>query len=295
MSGIAVAVVGGTVISGLITNNQAVASARNTAQASVEAALIAAGVSRENAILQAETALQGTAMQVEGAIKTALINAGVSIENANLQARTFMQGAEMKALGGAIGVAQAEMKFAGIQELLAPTILAGETAFTAQQALTGLGGDDAQREAITRIEQSPEFEAMTRTGEEAILAKGSATGGLRGGNVQAALAQFRPAVLSQLIENQYAKLQGIGEAGQAAAAQQAAGASTMATTIANVLAQTGATLPGGGGAVEPAVLDPGLVESSLDIGAPEPTMPAPEGALPEGTQVPVIFGSEFQF
>ena len=248
MSGIAaaaLAAVGVSVVSGYYTNQQAVASAQNTAQASIETALIAAGVSADNAALQAETVLANTELGVAGALEIALINAGVSTDNAKLQAETFMTGAEMTALGGAIGVAEAQSQFANVQELLAPYISAGETAFTAQQALAGLGGEDAQREAIARIEQSPEFEAMTRQGEEAILAKGSATGGLRGGDVQGALAQFRPAVLSQLIENQFKKLGGITAAGQAAATTVAGAGISTGSTVASTLAQTGATLPEG--------------------------------------------------
>lgn len=247
MSGIAaaaLAAVGVSVVSGYYTNQQAVASAENTAEASIETALIAAGVSADNAKLQAETVLANTELGVAGALEVALINAGVSRDNAILQAETFMTGAEMKALGGARGVAEAQSQFGNVQELLAPYISAGETAFTAQQALAGLGGEDAQRAAIARIEQSPEFEAMTRQGEEAILAKGSATGGLRGGDVQGALAQFRPAVLSQLIENQFKKLQGITAVGQAAATTQVGAGISTGATIAGTLAQTGATLPG---------------------------------------------------
>ena len=236
---IGAAVVGGTIISGVITNRQTIASAEGTAQAGVEAALINAGVSAENAKLQAETALAVSEGQVAGAIETALINAGVSRDNAKLQSTTLLQAAEMKALGGEAGVQEAQAQFANIQQLLAPYISAGETALTAQQALAGLGGEDAQREAIARIEQSPEFEAMTRQGEEAILQSASATGGLRGGDVQASLAQFRPAVLSQLIENQYAKLKGLTTVGQAAATTQAGAGVSTGATVASTLAQTG--------------------------------------------------------
>jgi len=91
---------------------------------------------------------------------------------------------------------------------------------------------------------------QVRQGENAILQQASATGGLRGGNIQAALAQFRPAVLSQMIENQYSKLGGMAEFGGQAAQNlatmgQASGAGVgaagmgMASNIGNALQATG--------------------------------------------------------
>lgn len=72
-----------------------------------------------------------------------------------------------------------------------------------------------QEQAISRIEESPYFEAMTKQGEEAILARASATGGLRGGRTQEALAQFRPQMLNQLIQQRYQQLAGLSQLGQA--------------------------------------------------------------------------------
>ena len=55
---------------------------------------------------------------------------------------------------------------------------------------------------------------MVQQGQDAILQNASAIGGLRGGNTQAALAQFRPALLSQLIAEQYNRLGGLSSLGQ---------------------------------------------------------------------------------
>ena len=81
-------------------------------------------------------------------------------------------------------------------------------------ATDGAGAQDA---AFRQIEQSPGFQAMARQGEEAIMQNASATGGLRGGNTQGALARFRPALLDQFIERQFGRLSGIASAGQNAA------------------------------------------------------------------------------
>lgn len=111
-------------------------------------------------------------------------------------------------------IAEQRRQQAESERLLAPYMQAGQAALGQQQALLGLGGTDAQRAAIAQIEQGPQFQAMVQQGETGILQNASATGGLRGGNTQAALAQFRPQMLSQLIQQQMAQLGGISGAGQ---------------------------------------------------------------------------------
>lgn len=118
---------------------------------------------------------------------------------------------------------------------------------------TGIGaGDDIsrftvnpQQEAVAQIEGSPMFQALARQGEEAILQNASATGGLRGGNTQAALAQFRPALLNQFIEQQYSRLGGLTKIGQASAAGVGAAGMDAATNIGNALTAAGQAQAGG--------------------------------------------------
>ena len=90
---------------------------------------------------------------------------------------------------------------------------AGSQALQEQSALAGLQGPEAQRAAIANLEANPEFQAIARQGEEAILANAAATGGLRGGNTQAALAQFRPELLQAYIDQQYSRLGGLSNQG----------------------------------------------------------------------------------
>lgn len=117
-----------------------------------------------------------------------------------------------------LGIDQQNKQFETIQKLLAPYQQAGTGALGAQQNLLGLNGSAAQGTAIDAIKNGPQFGALTQQGEDAILANASATGGLRGGNVQGALAQFRPALLAQLIQQQYGNLGGLTSIGQNAAA-----------------------------------------------------------------------------
>lgn len=137
-----------------------------------------------------------------------------------------------------------------------PYMQAGESALGQQTALLGLSGPEAQAQAIAGIESGSEFQALSRQGEEALLQNASATGGLRGGNVQAALAQFRPELLQSLINQQYAKLGGLSDVGaattqnlirtgQASAAGTGAAGLESASSIAGLLGEQGQAISGG--------------------------------------------------
>ncbi len=143
------------------------------------------------------------------------------------------------------GIEEQRRQFDALIELMAPYVTAGAGAMGQQQALIGLQGADAQKQAIAGFEQSPLFQSLTQQGENAILQNASATGGLRGGNVQAALAQFRPQALNSLIEQQYGRLGGLSTLGQASAAGQASSGMQSASNIGNLLANQGAALAGG--------------------------------------------------
>ena len=114
-------------------------------------------------------------------------------------------------------IAEQRRQQAEMERLLSPYMQAGQGALGAQQALLGLSGPEAQKAAIAQLEQSPYAQAMLQQGAEGILQNASATGGLRGGNTQAALMEFRPAVLSQLIQQQMAQLGGLAGMGQQSA------------------------------------------------------------------------------
>ena len=103
---------------------------------------------------------------------------------------------------------------------LSPYAQAGADAISMQRALAGLDGPDAQQAAIAQLQQSPAFLAQIQQQEQGILANASATGGLRGGDVQAALAQNRGQTLTDIINQQMAQYAGLAGAGQNAATNQ---------------------------------------------------------------------------
>lgn len=142
------------------------------------------------------------------------------------------------------GIAEQRRQFDAVRELLKPYVEAGTGAVSAQKNLIGLGGVAEQQKAIEALQGSPQFQMLMQQGENALLQNASATGGLRGGNIQAALAQFRPQILSQLIESQFGKLGSLSGLGQASAAGQAAAAQQTGSGIATLLGQTGAAQAG---------------------------------------------------
>ncbi len=174
-------------------------------------------------------------------IATAAVAASVysSYKSGKAQEKAAGKAAGAQIRAAELGTEEQRRQFDRLQELLSPYVEAGTGALGGQQALLGLSGPEAQREAISGIEQSPYFEALARQGETGILQSASATGGLRGGNVQGALAQFRPSMLQSLIENQYSKLGGIAQQGQASAAGVGAAGLQTGANISNLLAQSG--------------------------------------------------------
>ena len=143
------------------------------------------------------------------------------------------------------GIDEQRRQFDAIQKLLQPYSEAGAGALAQQQALLGMGAPGAQQQAITALQGSPQFQALQQQGENAILQNASATGGLRGGNVQGALAQFRPALLSSLIDQQYSRLGGLTAIGQNAAAGVGNAGMSTGSNIATLLGRQGQAEAGG--------------------------------------------------
>ncbi len=162
------------------------------------------------------------------------------------QSRQAAAGATNAQVAGAqAGVDEQRYQFDEIKKLLAPYVAAGNVSLSAQQDLLGTNGPEAQKKAMDAIQGSQQFQALSQQGENAILQNASATGGLRGGNTQGALAQFRPQLLSQLIDQQYQRLGGITQMGQAAAAGQASAGMQTGTNVANLFGNIGSAQASG--------------------------------------------------
>lgn len=178
-------------------------------------------------------------------ITAAVVVVGGSMVAANQAKQAAKGAANAQKQAAQAGLTAQERQFNAMQELMAPYVQGGQSAFSAQQNLVGLGGPDAQKKALEELQASPQFQAMTQQGENAILQRASATGGLRGGNTQAALAQFRPQVLNQLLEQRFGQLGSLAQLGQASAAGQAAQGMQFGRDQSGLLGQLGQAQAGG--------------------------------------------------
>lgn len=142
-------------------------------------------------------------------------------------------------------IAEARAARDNVTKLLAPWVTTGNAANAGQADIAGLNGNPAQDFALSQIRTSPMFTSMKKTGEDAILQNASATGGLRGGNVQAGLAQFDETLLSKLIDQQYGRLTGLSNTGENAAAGTGAAGTNAAVQIGNLNSDAGAAEAGG--------------------------------------------------
>lgn len=165
--------------------------------------------------------------------------------SSNQQSKAADRAAGLQSDAALAGIAQQDKQFEAIQKLLSPYVTAGTGALTQQQNLIGLGAPGAQQQAIDALRSGPEFQSLLQQGESSILANASATGGLRGGNTQAALAQFSPQLLAQIIEQQYGRLGGLAKMGQNSAAGVGDAGISTGNQITTLLQQQGSALAGG--------------------------------------------------
>ncbi|WP_156440942.1 hypothetical protein [Burkholderia sp. ABCPW 14] len=125
------------------------------------------------------------------------------------------------------GIAEQQREFDQIRELLKPYVDAGTGALggyaNAQKSyasalaqyggtlgemnnLTGANGIEAQQAAINGLKSNPLYTTSMNLGQQAILANGSATGGLRGGNTNYSLGYLPGQVLSNVMQSQIGNL-----------------------------------------------------------------------------------------
>lgn len=177
----------------------------------------------------------------------ALVGAGIgsSAIGASAQSSAANKASAAQTAAAEMGVAEQRAAREEMRRLLQPYVDAGGPALQQQMAALGLAGETAQADYVAGQERNPIFQALARQGDDAILQNASATGGLRGGNVQGALAQFRPAMLNQFLENQYSKLGAMTQLGQNSAAGVGNAGLGVAGNIGALMQQAGAARAGG--------------------------------------------------
>lgn len=175
---------------------------------------------------------------------TGLIVGGTSLIGGAIQSKAAKKAGQAQVEAADLGAAEQRAAREEMRRLLEPYTQVGVPALQAQMAAVGLSGPEAQAEYVAQQEASPIFQALARQGEQAMLQQASATGGLRGGNIQGALAQYRPALLNQFLEQQYGRLGGLTTLGQQSAAGVGTAGMQTATSIADLLGQAGAARAG---------------------------------------------------
>ena len=182
---------------------------------------------------------------LSGAALAGIAVGGATLVSGLAQSNAAESAAQTQAGAAQAGIEEQRRQFEAVQKLLEPYVSAGTPALEAQQSFLGLRGPEAERAAIDRIRGGETFQALSQQGENALLQQASATGGLRGGNIQGALAQFRPQLLSSLIEQQYSRLGGMTSLGQQSAAGVGTAGLQTGQRISGLLGEQGAAQAGG--------------------------------------------------
>lgn len=138
-----------------------------------------------------------------------IFSAIAGIIGGNKQAKATKQAAQLQYDAAMAGIGEERRQFDITRDDYAPYQALGKSAVNPLGDLVGVNGADAQNAIIEQLKAGPLFRQLIGTGEEALLANASATGGLRGGNTEEALARFRGDTLNDVIGNQLAQYSGL--------------------------------------------------------------------------------------
>lgn len=142
-------------------------------------------------------------------------------------------------------IAEQQRQFDVTRADYAPYLQSGLGGLSGLSDLIGINGADAQTAGLVNVQNSPMLASVIRNGEEALLANASATGGLRGGNTQRGLADFRSDVFADQLNQQIARLAGLAGLGQGATDSVSAFGANASNNISNTLGQQGQVRAGG--------------------------------------------------
>ena len=106
-------------------------------------------------------------------------------------------------------------------------------------SLIGTGTPEEQAAQIERLKASPLYQSLFGNGLEALTQTAAATGGLRGGNMVDATADFGRDTLAQVIQQQIANLGGLAGMGQNATGATAEFGQRSADNISSLMVNRG--------------------------------------------------------
>ena len=136
-----------------------------------------------------------------------------SIFGGNSQKKAANKAAAAQIEAANRGIAEQGRQYDQSRADFMPYLTAGTSALSGMSGLLGLGGADEQASAIEALKASPFYQSLFSAGNEAILQNAAATGGIRGGNTQGALADFGRDTLAQTIQQRLSNLGGLAGMG----------------------------------------------------------------------------------
>jgi hypothetical protein len=142
--------------------------------------------------------------------------------------------AKVQAKGAEAGIAEQRRQFDITQGNLQPFQEAGVGALGQQQALLGLGGQEAQQQAFAAFNESPGQKFIRDRAQRNLVRNSSAIGGLGGSNVRTALVEQGAGFAQQDFNNQFSRLGQIAGQGQAATTNLGQFGAQSAGNIANL-------------------------------------------------------------
>ena len=122
---------------------------------------------------------------------------------------------------------------------LLPYANAGAEGLRQQNNYLGFNGVQAQQDFINQVIHGPEYAGAVQEGNRAAMQVASATGNLRGGNLQAQQMMIGPQALAQLLNNRYNTFGGLVAAGQNSAAGMGAAGQNYANQGSNIYSNLG--------------------------------------------------------
>lgn len=188
-------------------------------------------------------------MPVAGPLIGAVAGIGGSVLSASSAKSAANKAAAAQTAADQAAIEEQRRQYDQSRSDLMPWQTAGTTALGQQGDLLGLNGADAQSAAVAAQRNSPMYQSLFRNGQEAVLQNASATGGLRGGNTQGALANFGEDILAKVIDAQLTRLSGVSDQGQNAAAKTGVLGAGSADAITKLLGDQGAAQAGAATAV----------------------------------------------
>ena len=165
------------------------------------------------------------------------VSAGGSILGNREARKGASRAADAQVQAALAGIDEGARQFDVMRDLLNPYVEAGASALEQQQQLLTPQG-------YQQVLEDPITQALIEQQEEALLQNAAATGQLRGGNTQAALAELRPALIQSQLQQRFSNLGGLAGMGQASAAGVGSAALQTGANTANLLQQSGAAQAG---------------------------------------------------